>query len=163
MCRFLLTNPVCTEYGPISRSALIYNYDFTFLSSSSSDSFCIFSYFLCSVLHLRKKLTSFSFNQSSLTIASSTKLAGVIQKSESPILFLVTQLMAPMMHLMATNCKLFSLKIIYAFKSAHENSSVVPLSVKFTSRPYYLVFASICKLGLDSPYIHGHFKAHNIY
>ena len=60
---------------------------FTFLSSSSSESFCIFSYFLCSVLHLRKKLTSFSFNQSSFTIASSTKLAGVMQKSESPILF----------------------------------------------------------------------------
>ena len=60
----------------------------TFLSSSSSESFCIFSYFLCSVLHLRKKLTSFSFNQSSFTIASSTKLAGVMQKSDRPILFL---------------------------------------------------------------------------
>ena len=36
---------------------------------------------------MRKKLTSFSFNQSSFTIASSTKLAGVMQKSESPILF----------------------------------------------------------------------------
>ena len=63
----------------------------TFLSSSSSDNFCIFSYFLCSVLHLRKKLTSFSFNQSSLTIASSTKVAGVIQKSDRPILFSVFQ------------------------------------------------------------------------